>query len=83
MKKVLLSLGVVAALAMTSCGGPSVCECVTLDKEDADEAMVEKCEAMEKEWKDKFKEASDEEKEEMMKEIEACEKDNESEEEEH
>jgi hypothetical protein len=83
MKKVLLSLGVVAAMAMTSCGGPSVCECVNMDKDSADEAMIEKCEAMEKEWKDKYKEASDEEKEEMMKEIEACEKEGGEEEEGH
>lgn len=73
MKKVLLSFGVVAAMAMTSCGGPSVCDCVTIDEDKADEAMVEKCKKMEEEWKSKFEEASDEEKESMMEEIKACE----------
>ena len=74
MKKVLLSLGVVAAFAMTSCGGgPSVCECVNIDEDSADEAMIKECETMEKEWKAKYEEASEEDKKEMMKEIKACE----------
>ena len=73
MKKVLLSLAVVATMAMTSCGGPSVCDCVNLDKDSADEAMIKDCETMEEEWEAKYKEASDEEKEEMMKEVKACE----------
>lgn len=64
-------MGVVAAMAMTSCGGPSVCECVNM-ADDADEATKTACEEMEKEWKSKYDEASDEEKESMMKEIMAC-----------
>jgi predicted nuclease with TOPRIM domain len=55
MKKVLLSLGVVAAMAMTSCGGGDMCACATDMK-----AIGEKLEG-----------ASEEEQEEIMKELEA------------
>jgi len=55
MKKVLLSLGVVAALAMTSCGGSDLCGCTT------DMMEIGK----------KMEDASDDEKEELMKEFEA------------
>ena len=71
MKKVLLSVAVVAAFGLASCGGPDVCECVNMEE------PSEECKDLEKEWKKEFEEASDEEKEEMMKEFEDCQEDEE------
>ena len=81
MKKVLLSLAVVAALGMTSCGGADMCGCVTEMVEigkkmkDADEsekdAIMKEFEAKEKECKaigDKMEEGKSEEEIEKMKE---------------
>ena len=83
MKKVLLSLAVVAALGMTSCGGADMCGCVTEMMEigkkfeaagdDADKiAELEKeFEAKEKECKaiaDKLEEGKSEEEIKKMKE---------------
>ena len=70
MKKVLLSAAVVSFLAV-SCG-PSLCDCVNLSKDEASDSQKEKCEAMEKEWKEKYDAASDEEKEAMQDEVKAC-----------
>jgi hypothetical protein len=74
MKKLIYSVAVLAAFAVSSCGGPSVCDCVNLDDK-ADDKQKEACEKMEKEWKDKYDKASDEEKEKLMEEIKACDKD--------
>lgn len=73
MKKLIYSVAAVAAFAFASCGGPSVCDCVNAGK-DADDKTKEKCEAMEKEWKEKYDKASDDEKKKLMEEIQACEK---------
>ena len=77
MKKVLLSVAVVAAFA--SCGGPSICDCVN----EAEGVDKEVCDKMEKEWKDKFKDASDDDKKKMREEVDACKKDEKSDEKEH
>lgn len=57
MKKVLLSVAVVATLALASCGGPSVCDCVKLDdemrKEMGDEPTEEKAKEIEEKYKSK------------------------------
>jgi hypothetical protein len=72
MKKLLLSVAVIATMGFASCGedkketGPTFCDCVTMDK------PSEECKTMEKEFKAKMKDASDEEKEEMIAEVEAC-----------
>lgn len=71
MKKVVLSAVVFSFLAV-SCG-PSLCDCVNMSMDEASDSEIEKCEAMEDEWRAKFKDASDEEKEAMQKEVEACE----------
>ena len=76
MKKVVMSVAVVAAFAFASCGGPSVCDCVKLndermeaedkdawDEENKDE--WEACEEMEDERDKEYKDASDEEKKEL------------------
>ena len=66
MKKIFLSVAVVSALILASCGGPSVCDCVKNDKaEKKDEAMTKKC-------KEKNDKASDEEKKKMEEEAEKC-----------
>ena len=76
MKKMIFSVAVLSAFIMSSCGGgPSVCECVNMDEDKADDKMKEACKTMEKEWKDKYEKASDEEKEKLREEIEGCEKD--------
>ena len=64
MKKVLLSVAVVAAFA--SCGGPSICDCVNAEGE-----KTEECKALDK----KYEEASDEDKKKMEEEAEKCEAD--------
>lgn len=71
MKKVLLSLGVVATMTMVSCGGPALCDCVNI-KDDADEKLKTACSKMETEWKDKFEKADETEQAKLMKDIEAC-----------
>jgi len=68
MKKIVLSVAVIATMGIASCGGTSLCECVNMDE------MTEECKTMKKDWKAKFKEASDEDKKTMQAEIEACEK---------
>ena len=84
MKKIMFSLVAVAALALVSCGGPSVCDCVKMGEEMAkemkdasgDEAkMKEITEKYEKKAKecDKLTEGkSDEEKKKMMEEAAKC-----------
>lgn len=72
MKKVIYSVAIVATMILASCGGPSMCDCMNMEKDDA--KLKEPCEKMEKEMKEKYDKATDEEKEEMMKEMEACEK---------
>lgn len=52
--------------------GPTLCECVNIDKGSADSEMVEACEKMEEEWKVKFENASESEQDEMMAEFEEC-----------
>lgn len=75
MKKLIYSVAVLTAVVLSSCGGgPSVCDCVNMDKDKADDKMKEACEKMEEEWRDKYEKADDKAKEEMMKEIEGCEK---------
>lgn len=58
MKKVLLSVAVVATVALASCGGPSVCDCVKLDdemrKEMGDEPTDEKRKEVEESYKSKI-----------------------------
>ena len=76
MKKVLLSVAVVALMGLSSCGGASLCDCINMDE------MNEECKTMKKEWKAKYEKASDEEKEKMQAEAEACEKEKEGKEEE-
>jgi len=72
MKKLLI----IPALAIfASCGGPSVCDCVNMDRDKADDKMKTKCEEMEKEWKDKYEKASDDEKKKLEEEVKACKKD--------
>jgi hypothetical protein len=77
MKKLILSIAVITAFALSSCGGKdgedlSVCDCVNM-KDDADDKTKEACKTMEKEWKDKYEKASDEEKKKLQEEVEACE----------
>ena len=83
MKKLLLSVAVIATMGLASCGGaevdakseakegvnsgPSLCECVNMVD------MTEECQTMKTEWRTKFELASDEEREQMQAEIEACE----------
>ena len=82
MKKVLLSVAVVAAFA--SCGGPSVCDCVK-GMEEMGKKMEEaggdadKMKAIEEEYKDKMEackklgeDASDEDKKKMEEEAKEC-----------
>ncbi len=72
MKKVLLSLVVVASMAMVSCGGgPALCDCVNI-KDDADEKLKTACSTMETDWKAKFEKADEAEQAKLMKDIEAC-----------
>lgn len=72
-------MAVVAAFGMVSCGGPGVCDCVNAEMNDegkiADEDLAEKCEKMEKEWKDEYKDADDDRKKEMEEEFKECAKD--------
>jgi hypothetical protein len=69
MKKVMLSVAVVAAFAFASCsGGPSVCDCIN-EKEGVDK---DKCKEMEKKWKEDYDKADDKKKEEMEKEYDSC-----------
>lgn len=75
MKKMILMVAVVATVGLTSCGGADMCECVNMEE------PSDACKEMEKEWKEKYKEASDEEKEKMQKEFEECAKEDKKEEE--
>ncbi len=76
MKKLIFSVAVLSAFVLSSCGGgASVCDCVNMDEDKADDKMKEACKTMEKEWKDKYDKATDEEKEKLMEEIKACDKD--------
>lgn len=77
MKKIVLSIAVIATMGLASCGGTSLCECVNLDEDKADEKMLEECKTMKTDWKAKFKDASEEEQKTMQAEIEACEKEKE------
>ena len=67
MKKIMFSLVAVAALTLVSCGGPSVCDCVSEAKkgDKADKDMIEKCKKLEDG-------KSDEEKKKMMEEAAKC-----------
>ena len=70
MKKLLLSVAVIATMGLASCGGPSVCDCAAEEPGKASagctEAAAERLEAM--------KTASDEQKKEWMDEAKACKK---------
>jgi len=67
MKKVFFSAVAIAALTLSSCGGPSVCDCVAEIKkgDKADKDVIEKCKKL-----DEGK--SDEEKKKMIEEAENC-----------
>ena len=68
MKKLVLSVAVIATMGLASCGGGGLCECVNMDE------MTDECKTMKDEWKAKFEKASEEEQKTMKAEIEACEK---------
>ncbi len=53
--------------------GPGLCDCVNMDMETADDKLKDACKEMEKEWKDKYENASDEEKKELMEKVKDCE----------
>lgn len=56
MKKVMLSVAVVATLALASCGGPSICDCVKMGEEmmkEAEGADEAKMKEIEEKYKDK------------------------------
>ena len=84
MKKVLLSVAVVAAFAFASCGGPSICDCMDAQKEmmkemeaaGDDEAKIkeveEKYKSKEEECKKLGEGKSDEEMKKLMEEAEKC-----------
>ena len=87
MKKVLLSVAVVAALGLASCGGPSVCDCVDgrkkmmeeVDAAEGDEAKIKEIKESyegQKEACEKMADAVKDDEEaanKMMEEIKACE----------
>lgn len=65
MKKVLLSVVAIAALTLTSCGGPSTCECkknVNEKGEVKDKDLQEKCTKMNEGKSDEEVKKMDEEK---------------------
>lgn len=84
MKKVMLSVAVVAAFAFASCGGPSVCDCVKAQEEmmkEMDAAGDDEAKAKEVEEKFKSKQEeckklgegkSDDEKKKLMEEAAKC-----------
>jgi len=58
MKKVIYSVAIVATMALASCGGPSVCDCVDMSKEimkeiEAAEGDEAKMKEIEEKYKDK------------------------------
>ena len=80
MKKVLLSVAVVAAFA--SCGGPSICDCMTEEQQKSD-ACVKMKEDMEAKVKDMSEEEKAEEMKKVMEEAAKCESKDEEKKEEH
>jgi len=71
MKRVFLSIAVVAALGLTSCGGPDICDCINnIDDEGKpkDEGLAKKCDKMEEDMKD----ATEEEQKELMEKALKC-----------
>jgi len=75
MKKLIFSVAVFSAFALSSCGGgPSVCDCVNMDKDKADDKMKEACKTLRKEWEEKYEKASDDEKKKLEEEVSACKK---------
>ena len=75
MKKLLLSVAVVATMGLASCGSDAapgsdaMCACINAEGEETDE-----CKKLKEESMALYDAASDEEKKEMEKAMEACEK---------
>ena len=55
MKKLVLSVAVIATMGLASCGGASLCDCVNMDE------PSEECKKMEEDYKAKMKDATYEE----------------------
>jgi hypothetical protein len=75
MKKLLLSVAVVATMGLASCGDDeaasknAMCECINAKGDPSDD-----CKALEKEWTAKYEKASDEDKKKLDGEMKACKK---------
>ena len=86
MKKVIYSVAIVATMALASCGGPSICDCVKsfeemgkeLEEADGDEAKMKEIEEKYKDKKDACKklgeeaEKDEEAKKKMEEEMKNC-----------
>ena len=72
MKKLLLSVTVIATIGLTSCGGASLCECIGMDQD----KLTPECETMQTEYATKLLTASEEEQKAMGEEVAACMKEN-------
>ena len=68
MKKLLLSVTVIATIGLTSCGGASLCECIGMDQD----KLTPECETMQTEYATKLLTASEEEQKAMGEEVAAC-----------
>ena len=75
MKKVLISVAVVAAFGMASCGGPDACECMNEKAGEESDACKELAEERAKELKEADEEGKKKLQDEWAKEAEGCEKD--------